>query len=54
MKQEHKKILFRFHMKAPYDLNYRPIKVELDKSELDENIGFAEPCLSEKHRIDLK
>ena len=42
-----------FSMEIPFDLNYKPIKTELDKLEIDEIIGYAEPCLSEKHKNDL-
>ena len=42
-----------FSMEIPFDLDYEPIKTELDKLENDEIIGYAEPCLSEKHRNDL-
>jgi hypothetical protein len=41
-------------MEVIYGLNYWPMKEELDKLELSETIGYAEPRLSEKHRIDLK
>lgn len=42
-----------FSMEIPFDLNYKPIKTELDKLEYEEIIGYAEPCLSEKHKNDL-
>lgn len=42
-----------FSMEIPVDLNYKPIKTELDKLEINEIIGYAEPCLSDKHKNDL-
>ena len=40
-------------MEIPFDVNYKPIKTELDKLEIAETIGYAEPCLSDKHKNDL-
>lgn len=42
-----------FSMEIPYVLNYKQIKEELDKLETQEIIGYAEPCLSDKHKKDL-
>lgn len=42
-----------FSMEIPFDLNYKPIKRELDKLETDEIIAYSEPCLSVKHKNDL-
>jgi hypothetical protein len=39
-----------FSMEIPAELNYRPIKKELDRMEDAEIIGYAEPTISEKHR----
>ena len=39
-----------FSMEIPADINYKPIKEKLDELELNEIIGYAESCLSEKHR----
>ena len=43
-----------FSMEIPYNLNYKPIKTILDKLENQEVIGYAEPCLSEKHKNDFQ
>ncbi len=43
-----------FSMEIPYDLNYNSIKVQLEKLENDEIISYSEPCLSEKHKNDLR
>ncbi len=40
-------------MEIPYNLNYKPIKEELEMLENDEIIGYAEPYLSQKHQNDL-
>jgi len=39
-----------FSMEIPAELNYRPIKKELDRMEIAGIIGYAEPTISEKHR----
>ena len=39
-------------MEIPYDLNYNPIKAQLDTLENDDIVSYAEPCLSEKHKND--
>jgi len=39
-----------FSMEIPVDLNYKPIKRELDRMESAEIIGYAEPTISDKHR----
>ena len=38
-----------FSMEVPADKDYRPIKQRLTKLEETAIIGYAEPCLSEKH-----
>jgi len=42
-----------FSMEIPFDLNYRSIKEELDRLEGSDILGYAEPCLSEKHKKDI-
>lgn len=39
-----------FSMEIPVQLDYNPIKQKLDELEQKEIIGYAEPCLSEKHK----
>lgn len=39
-----------FSMEIPANLDYKPIKKELDRMENDEIIGYAEPTISDKHR----
>ena len=41
-----------FSMEIPADLNYQPIKKELDRMENAEIIGYAEPTISDKHRAE--
>lgn len=41
-----------FSMEIPADLDYKPIKKELDRMESQEIIGYAEPIISEKHRAE--
>lgn len=41
-----------FSMEIPADLDYKPIKKELDRMENAEIIGYAEPTISEKHRAE--
>ncbi len=41
-----------FSMEIPADLNYKPIKKELDRMESAEITGYAEPTISEKHRTE--
>ncbi|MDT0648406.1 DUF4265 domain-containing protein [Zunongwangia sp. F260] len=41
-----------FSMEIPYDLNYNPIKAQLDTLENDDIVSYVEPCLSEKHKND--
>jgi hypothetical protein len=40
-----------FSMEIPAFVDYQPIKEKLDQLEVHEIIGYAEPCLSEQHRI---
>ena len=39
-----------FSMEIPANLDYKPIKKELDRMENSEIIGYAEPTISDKHR----
>lgn len=39
-----------FSMEVLYDTAYRPIKQKLTDLEEQGTIGYAEPCLSEKHK----
>lgn len=39
-----------FSMEIPAKLNYKPIKKELERMEVAEIIGYAEPTISEKHK----
>jgi hypothetical protein len=39
-----------FSMEIPSTLNYINIKKKLDELEIEEIIGYAEPCLSDVHR----
>ncbi len=39
-----------FSMEIPEKVNYKPIKQKLEELEQKEIIGYAEPCLSNKHR----
>tara|TARA_R100000935_G_scaffold15037_4_gene29870 strand:+ start:415 stop:882 length:468 start_codon:yes stop_codon:yes gene_type:complete len=41
-----------FSMEIPADLDYKPIKKELDRMENAEIIGYAEPTISDKHRAE--
>lgn len=41
-----------FSMEIPANLDYKPIKKELDRMENDEIIGYAEPTISDKHRTE--
>lgn len=41
-----------FSMEIPVNLNYKPIKKELDRMENAEIIGYAEPTISDKHRAE--
>jgi hypothetical protein len=41
-----------FSMEIPVNLNYQPIKKELDRMESAEIIGYAEPTISDKHRAE--
>lgn len=34
------------------NLNYKPIKKELDRMENTETIDYAEPTISDKHRAE--
>jgi hypothetical protein len=38
-----------FAMEVPADLDYTPIRKKLEELESAEIIGYAEPCLSDKH-----
>ncbi len=40
-----------FSMEIPAEVNYGPIKQKLDDLEIEEIIDYAEPCLSDRHRI---
>jgi len=37
-------------LEIPFNVDYLPIKRILDQMESDENIGYAETCLSDNHR----
>jgi hypothetical protein len=39
-----------FSMEVPFHVSYQPIKQKLDELEDQNIIGYAEPCLSNKHR----
>jgi len=39
-------------MEIPANLDYKPIKKELDRMENTEIIGYAEPTISDKHRTE--
>ena len=41
-----------FSMEIPANLDYKPIKKELDRMENAEIIGYAEPTISDKHRAE--
>ena len=41
-----------FSMEIPVNLNYQPIKKDLDRMENAEIIGYAEPTISDKHRAE--
>lgn len=41
-----------FSMEIPVNLDYKPIKKELDRMENTEIIGYAEPTISDKHRTE--
>lgn len=41
-----------FSMEIPANLDYKPIKKELDRMENAEIIGYAEPTISDKHRTE--
>ena len=41
-----------FSMEIPANLDYKPIKKELDRMENTEIIGYAEPTISDKHRTE--
>jgi len=41
-----------FSMEIPTNLNYEPIKKELDRMENSEIISYAEPTISDKHRTE--
>ena len=40
-----------FSLEVPAKEDYKDIKQKLEELELNEIIGYAEPCLAEKHRI---
>ena len=42
-----------FSMEVLFDKNYAPIKQKLSELEEKGIIGYAEPCLSEKHRAEV-
>jgi hypothetical protein len=39
-----------FSMEVPESIDYTPIKSKLDELEMQEIIGYAEPCLADGHR----
>ena len=39
-----------FSMEIPSTFNYKNIKKKLDELEMQETIGYAEPCLADGHR----
>jgi hypothetical protein len=39
-----------FAMEVPANIEYKPIKQKLEELERFEFIGYAEPCISDKHR----
>jgi len=39
-----------FSMEIPSTVNYKNIKKKLDELEMQETIGYAEPCLADGHR----
>jgi hypothetical protein len=41
-----------FSMEIPASLDYKLIKQKLDDLEINEIIGYAEPCLADQHRIN--
>ena len=41
-----------FSMEIPANLDYKPIKKELERMENAEIIGYAEPTISDKHRTE--
>lgn len=41
-----------FSMEIPAEIDYKPIKKELERMESAEIIGYAEPIISEKHRVE--
>lgn len=41
-----------FSMEIPANLDYKPIKKELDRMENSEIIGYSEPTISDKHRTE--
>jgi hypothetical protein len=43
-----------FSIEIPSNLNYKPIKYRLDELQGSDIIGYAEPCLSEIHRLQIK
>lgn len=42
-----------FSMEIPVSLDYKLIKQKLDELEQNETIGYAEPCLSDQHKMNL-
>jgi hypothetical protein len=42
-----------FSMEILFEKNYAPIKRKLSELEDKGIIGYAEPCLSEKHRAEV-
>jgi hypothetical protein len=41
-----------FSMEIPVSVDYKLIKQKLDDLELNEIIGYAEPCLADQHRTN--
>lgn len=39
-----------FSMEIPSNVDYKSIKKKLDELEMQETIGYAEPCLADGHR----
>jgi len=40
-----------FSMEVPHNIDYKPIKVKLEELASRTVIDYAEPCLSDKHRL---
>jgi len=42
-----------FSMEIPKEINYKPVKTILEKLEQNGIVGYSEPCLSNKHKIEI-